>query len=237
MGFVRRRDIEHTYATVGVHRRPPIAFIQEMNPYVEVHHYTDLEDTLVSREIQAALDVDFVSGATLSGTVSHVYELVEKPFSVGEGTVQAGGYDFDEGSLSFQSSAGRPFSADLAVGGGGYYGGRRRSVGAGFRWLASYRLAFTGSADYNRLELPEGDVTTSVYSGRIKYAFSKRAFVTLNVQYNQDVDQMVSYVRFNVIHGPLSDFFLVLTERRQLGAAGGVLERVATAKVTKLLSF
>jgi hypothetical protein len=110
-------------------------------------------------------------------------------------------------------------------------------VGAGFRWLVSYRLALTGSADYNQLELPDGSVTTSVYAGRIKYAFSKRAFTTLNVQYNQDVDQLITYARFNLIHGPLSDFFLVLTERRQLGAGGGVLERVATAKVTKLLSF
>jgi hypothetical protein len=220
-----------------MHRRPPVTFLQEVNPYVEVHRFTDLEDTLVSREIQAGLGVDFVSGATLTGSVARVYELVDEPFTVGEGVVPPGGYDFDQGSLSFQSSAGHPLSADVSVSGGGYYGGERRSVGTGFRWLVSYRLALTGSADYNRLELPDGVVTTSVYSGRIKYAFSKRAFTTLNVQYNQDVDQLVTYARFNLIHGPLSDFFLVLTERRQLGAGGGVLERVATAKVTKLLTF
>jgi len=237
VGFVRRRDIEHTYMTVGMHSRPPISFLQEVNPYVEFHRFTDLGDTLVSREVEAGLVVDFMSGATLTGRVSRVHELVEEPFTVGEGVVPAGGYDFDEGSLSFHSSAGNPFSADLSVSGGGYYGGERRSVGAGFRWLVSYRLALTGSADYNRLALPVGAVTTSVYSGRIKYAFSKRVFTTVNVQYNQDMDQLVTYARFNLIHGPLSDFFLVLTERRQLGAGGGVLERVATAKVTKLLTF
>lgn len=237
VGFVRRRDVEHQYATVGMHRRPPLAFLQEVNPYVEVHRYTDLEDTLVSREVRAGLAVDFTSGATLTGRVGRVHELVQEPFAVGDGEVAAGSYDFDEASLSFQSSAGRPFSADVSVGGGGYYGGERSSVGTGFRWLVSHRLALTGSADYNRLGLPDGDVTTSVYAGRIKYAFSKRAFTTLNVQYNQDVDQLITYARFNFIHGPLSDFFLVLTERRQLGAGGGVLERVATAKVTKLLTF
>ncbi len=237
VGFVRRTDVEHRYATVGIHHRPPVAFLQEVNPYVEFHRFADLEDTLVSREVRGGLAVDFVSGATITGTVSRVHERVDEPFTVGDGVVSAGGYDFSEGSLAFQSSAGKPLSADLSVSGGGYYGGERRSLGAGFRWLASYRLAFTGSADYNRLELPAGDVTTSVYSGRVKYAFSKKAFITLNVQYNQDLDQLVSYARFNLIHGPLSDFFLVLTERRQLGAAGGVLERVATAKVTKLLTF
>ena len=82
-----------------------------------------------------------------------------------------------------------------------------------------------------------GTTTSAVYAGRMKYAFSTRTFLTLNVQYNQDVDQLVTYARFNVIYGPLSDFFLVLTERRQMGTGAGVLERAVTAKVTKLLSF
>ena len=57
------------------------------------------------------------------------------------------------------------------------------------------------------------------------------------MQYNGVTEQMVTYARFNVIHGPLSDFFLVLVERRQLGTGGGVLDRAVTAKVTRLLSF
>jgi hypothetical protein len=237
VGFVRRRDIEHTYATVGMHRRPPVSFIQEINPYVEVHHYSNLGDTLVTRELQAGLQVDFVSGASLSASASRVYELVESPFSVSGGTVPVGAYDFDEGSIRLASSAGRALSASLSLSGGDYYDGDRRSVGGGFRWLASHRLALTASADVNRIELPAGDFTSSVYAGRLKYAFSTRAFLTLNVQYNQEVDQVVTYARFNVIHAPLSDLFVVLTERRRLGAMGGVLERAFTVKATKLLTF
>ncbi len=237
VGFVRRTNIRHRYATVGVHPRPGIPFIQELNPYVEIHHYTNLGDTLVSRAIQGGLAVDFTSGATLTGTVTRNFELVEEPFDVSGGTIPTGGYDFDEAAVSFQSSAGRPFSANVSVSGGGYYDGDRRSVGGGFRWLASHQFAVTGSADYNRLELPEGRFTSAVYAGRLKYAFSTRAFLTLNVQYNEDVDQLISYARFNVIYGPLSDLFVVLTERRQLGTNAGVVERALTAKVTKLLSF
>jgi hypothetical protein len=237
VGFVRRTNIEHTYATVGVHPRPSISFIQEINPYVEVHHYSTLGDTLVTRELQAGLVVDLTSGAKLTGTAARRYELVQEAFPVSGATIPAGGYDFDEASLTVQSSAGRAFSADVSVSGGGYYDGDRRSVGGGFRWLASHRFAVTGSADYNRLILPEGTFTSSVYSGRLKYAFSTRAFLTLNVQYNQDLDQVVTYGRFNVIYGPLSDFFLVVTERRQLGDEPAVLERALTAKVTKLLAF
>lgn len=237
VGFVRRTNVEHTYATLGVHPRPGVPFIQEVNPYLEVHHYANLGDTLVTRQVGGGVAVDFTSGATLTATAARSYELVQEPFQVGGGTVPVGGYDFDEASLHLQSSAGRPFSANVTVGAGGYYDGDRRSVGGGFRWLASHQFAVTASADYNRIELPEGTVTSAVYAGRLKYAFSTRAFLTLNVQYNDDLDQLVSYARFNVIHGPLSDFFVVLTERRRLGERGAVLERALTAKVTKLLAF
>jgi hypothetical protein len=237
VGFVRRRNIKHIYATVGTHRRPDVTFLQEVNPYVEAHRYTSLGDTLETREVSAGLDVDFTSGATLTGSVSRRYEFVTEPFEVSGTTIPAGGYDFNEASARLGSSAGRSFSVSAAMSGGGYFNGDRRSVAASFRWLASHRLALTGSANFNRIELPERAFTSSVYSGRLKYAFSTRTFLALNVQYNDDVDQLVTYARFNVIHGPLSDFFLVLTERRQLGVGSGVLERAITAKVTKLVAF
>jgi hypothetical protein len=237
VGFVRRRDVQHTYVTVGTHRRPAVSFLQEVNPYVDIHRYTDLGGTLVTREVQAGLVVDFMSGATVTGAATRTFERVEAPFSVGEATVPLGEYEFDEASMAFQSSAGKPFSAQVSLGGGGYFGGERRSTGGSLRWLVSNRMAINASADYNRLNMPEGTFTSSVYAGRLKYAFSTRAFVTVNVQYNQDVDQLISYARFNAIHGPLSDFFLVLTERRQLGTGGGVMERAVTAKVTRLLGF
>lgn len=237
VGFVRRTDVQHTYVTVGTHRRPSGSLVQEVNPYVDFHRYADLGDTLVTREVQAGLMVDFFSGATVSASATRTFERVEAPFTVGEGMVAAGAYDFDEAALSFQSSAGKPFSARMSVSGGGYFGGDRRSLGGSLRWLVNNRMAVNASADVNRLDLAGDTFTTSVYSGRLKYAFSTRAFMAFNVQYNQDLDQMITYARFNVIHGPLSDFFLVLTERRQLGTGGGVLERAVTAKVTKLLSF
>lgn len=237
VGFVRRTNVEHLYGTVGTHRNPGLSFLTEVAPYVELHHYASLGDTLVSREAAVGVELYFTSGATANASVSRRYELVQDPFTVSGGTVPVGGYDFDEAQLSFQSSAGRPFSAGVTVSGGGYFHGDRRSVGGSFRWLVSHQLAVQGSADYNRLELPEGVFNSSVYAGRVKFAFSTRAFAALNVQYNDALDQLVTYGRFNVIHGPLSDLFLVLTERRQLGEGGGVLERALTLKATKLVSF
>ncbi len=237
MGFVRRRDIKHVYATVGTHRRPAVSWIQEVAPYVEIHRFNNLRDTLVTREVKGGVRVDLSSGASLNVSVARRYELVEDPFTVSAGTIPTGGYDFNEASVSFQSSAGRPFSANVRISGGGFYNGDRRSVGGRLRWLVSHKMAVNAAADFNRIDLPEGSFTSAVYSGRVKYGFNTHVFLALNVQYNDDFDQLVTYGRLNFIHGPLSDLFFVLSERRQLGGGGEVLERAFTVKATKLLTF
>lgn len=237
VGFVSRTNIEHLYGTVGIIRSLPSAGLQEIQPYVEVDHFEDLGGRLVTRSALAGLGLTFLSGASVTATAADRYELVDEAFQAGGQEVLPGGYDFREASLDLQSSAGRALSGGLKVSGGSFFSGDRRSVGASFRWLVSPRLAVQGSADFNRIDLLSGASNSSVYSGRIKYGLSTRAFAALNVQYNEVTEQMVTYARFNVIHGPLSDFFLVFTERRQLGSEGGVLDRAVTAKVTRLLSF
>jgi hypothetical protein len=225
------------YGTVGTHRRPSISGVQEVAPYVAFDHFTTLGGTLVTRSAEAGVRIDFMSGATLDVAATRRRELVETAFSAGAGTIPTGGYDFDEASLSFQSTAGRPFSANVRVSGGGFFNGNLYSTGGGFRWLINHRLAINGAASYNRIELPEGGFNSSVYSGRVKYGFSTRLLGSLNVQYNEVTNQLVTYGRVNMIHAPLSDFFVVFSERRQLGSPNAVLERTLTAKITKLVSL
>ena len=56
------------------------------------------------------------------------------------------------------------------------------------------------------------------------------------VQYNDAAEELVSNIRLNLIHAPLSDLFIVYTERRstRLDVA---LDRRFTLKLTKLFAF
>ena len=49
-------------------------------------------------------------------------------------------------------------------------------------------------------------------------------------------DVVFTNLRVNFIHAPLSDLFLVYTERRR-AEGGEVLDRLLSFKVTKLVSF
>jgi hypothetical protein len=63
-----------------------------------------------------------------------------------------------------------------------------------------------------------------------------RVLTSAFVQYNAAEEEFVTNLRFRWIHAPLSDLYLVLTERRST-ATERVLERFVTLKVTKLLAF
>ena len=46
----------------------------------------------------------------------------------------------------------------------------------------------------------------------------RRAVLNACFQYNADTDQISSNIRFNIIHRPLSDLFLVYDDRRDTAA-------------------
>ena len=103
-------------------------------------------------------------------------------------------------------------------------------------WRANYRLNFSIDASHNDVSLPNGSFLTDVVGGRIRYFYSTVLFAGAYVQYNSAAELLVTNIRVNWIHAPLSDLFLVYTERRDMGN-NSVLDRVVTAKVTRAVSF
>jgi hypothetical protein len=112
----------------------------------------------------------------------------------------------------------------------------RLTIEGGVRWQPDYHITIDLEVTHNDLTVQGNSFTADLYSARVKYAYSTSLYFGAFVQYNADVDQLVTNVRANLIHAPLSDLFLVFVERRDL-SSGDVLERFATAKVTRLLAF
>ena len=239
VGFIRRTDIRQHFAALGIlHRPASIPWLIEFEPYVEFDYTTDLQSRLVSREGVGGISADLRDGGVFGASVTDRFEALDVPFRVGsQVTLPVGNYTFQEGALTYSSNAGRPLSGSVNVGGGSYYTGDRRSVGVNSAWQANHQFALDLSVDYNRLDFPGVDsFTSSVYRARVKYGLSTRAFLSAFVQYNDAAEQVVTNVRFNFIHAPLSHLYLVFRERRDAGSRE-VLERVFTAKLTKYVGF
>jgi len=236
VGFVRRRAVKHYYGTVGVHPRTGLTAVTEVNPYVEVEHFTDLGGMLESRNLIGAFAVSFLDGSVLTLRGTDRYENLVDAFTLPGGVVPAGVYDFQEGSVTYVSSAARRISGQVRVSGGGYFQGNRRSYGGSIVWKPNAHFGIDFGADHNVIDLENDPFPVDVFSGRIDYAFSTKLLAGAWVQYNDATEEMVTNVRVNLIHAPLSDLFIVFSERRDTNG-GGVLDRRLTAKLTKLFAF
>jgi len=237
LGFVQRRGINHGYATIGAHPRLNSSIVQEVNPYGEVHYVASLDDVLETRQQTLGLGVTFVGGSTLNFRLDDQFERIFEPFQVsGNATVGPGDYDYRAGSVSFRSNAGRSLSGNVNFSKGGFWDGNRTSAQLGMTWRADYRLSLSLSANRNQVSFPGTEFTADVYGARVKFTPTTRITASAFVQYNQSTEEMTTNLRFNFIHAPRSDLFVVYTERRSLGE-GGMLDQSITVKLTKLLVF
>jgi hypothetical protein len=124
----------------------------------------------------------------------------------------------------------------LQLSGGGYFNGNRTSLALSGAWRPSRHFAVGLTGERNAISLPGNDFTADVFGARFDFAGSRRLFLSAFLQYNTASEEVVTNIRLNFIHSPLSDLFLVFSERRNAGGSG-VLERGVTLKVTKLFSF
>ena len=238
IGFVRRPGSRHHYGTLGVHPRPDWPYIQELGPYLEVHYITDPSSTLETRTQTLGVDVDFLDGGSLGLRASDRFERLHEPFRIQSGaSVAPGDYSFREVSATYQTSGARSLSGRLQLTGGDFFNGSRRSAAVSGDWQPDPRLALNGSVDVNYVSLPDTpSFTADVFGARVRYAHSTRSFASAGVQYNSATEELVTSLRTNFIHAPLSDLFLVFTERRNLDA-GTTLERIVSLKVTRTVPF
>jgi len=240
VGFVARRGVRQGFATLGAHPQPAIPHVRELNPYVDANLFSDLGWTLESREIKPGLGVAFLDSGLLTMEYSASYERFAAATPIAGVAVPAGEYDFGAFTASYRSNLGRKLGGTLAVTRGGFFDGERSSVTGGVTLRPSAHLFVEGSAQRNRLTLAGRTFDANLFAGRLRYAHDTRTFLSAFVQYNEAVDQLQTNVRFNLIHAPLSDVFVVYSELRNRSPEPGqanVIDRAVTLKVTKLIAF
>jgi Domain of unknown function (DUF5916) len=239
LGFVDRTGIRRLYATVGAHPQPRTRRIVEINPYVDVDFYSNLNGDLETRILSPTVTVQFSDGGMLSIDANDHFERLFEPATIAGAAIDAGRYEWRDITTSYAVPGSHKLSGRLSLSRGGFYDGSRTSVTASTRFRPDPHLTLDLAAQHNDLELGGNAFTADLYSARVRFAANVRTFLMGFVQYNQASDEIISNVRFNLIHAPLSDLFVVFTERRSLAndVAEPVLERGITLKVTRLVAF
>ena len=237
MGFVRRRDFQQFYGTIGAHPRPLIPRVAELNPYVLVDYITDLRSQLDTRTITGGMDVALKSEALLSMHVSDQFDRIERTFTLVPGrTVAPGAYTWREGVIKYSMAPSSRFLGTANATIGDFYSGTRRSIGGGVTWRVSPSLGVETSYQRNDISLASGDFVANLAGLRARYAWSTTVLGSAFVQYNTQTNSFSTNARFNWRWAPLSDLFVVYTDRRD-SESWAQNERSIAVKLTRMLAF
>ena len=244
IGFVKRTGIRKHFADFGIRPRPAGLRkygIRELHPHTRYNIYTDQSNVKLTHTNHVAMSVFFENGAIVEYAWNPRFERIVAPFKIRpDQSFQAGQYGWNEYQLLVETNHSRRASLSLDLTTGGFWTGTQRSTKLGVIVRPSYHLLFDLALQRNDIDLPlpMHAFVTNLLTSRVGYAFSTRTFLDTLLQYNTDLKQWSANVRFDLIHRPLSDLFVVYNEQRLTDQATPVdTGRGIIVKYTHMLAF
>jgi hypothetical protein len=227
LGYVRRTGASMVFGDYSSIFRPRATYdvVREYEAKMEVHFANDSEDLrLLTRQLRPSFIVQFADGGQFRATLEHNLERIDEPFRLRPRIVlPPGEYRFGEGVLYYESSRGRSLSLLLHGNYGTFWNGDRRRARGGIRWRMNAHLAASAEYDLNRITVPQGHFSEGLAYLRVDWSLSTRMFLNAFVQYNGRDDVWLTNVRFNFIHRPLSDLYVVWNDARGGPTRAGAL--------------
>jgi len=244
LGFVRRTGIRKYTMDVGV--RPRFASlrklgIREMHPHLTWNYITDPSGTLQAKFFHSGYSFFLNDGGFVEVSVNPKTETLDGPLEISASadSVPAGRHDWVEWMLRGQTDPSRMLSLQFTGVTGGLWTGTQQSLNLTGTLRISYHLsASVGTArTWGDLGGANGKFTRELWTGQLGYSFSPSLFLGALIQYDRDSDLVNANVRFNFIHSPLSDVFIVYNEQRFTFDGAPAPGRSLILKVTKMLAL
>jgi hypothetical protein len=239
LGFIPRTgvDIAHVAATQRFRPRALERLVREVRPQLAFDRYQRDGFGVETGTLRPNVTVEFQDGSTVTATVRDNEEANLEPFRVrSHYSIVPGRYTFTDGEVSFATSRARALSWTGGYRTGGYWHGTRDGVSGGIRVRVNEKVATSATMSRDVVKLAGHSFTSDLLQLRLDTSFSTRMFLNAFVQYNGVTRDVSSNVRFDFIHHPLSDLFIVYNETRPTGSSLPP-SRSLTVKLTHLLSF
>jgi hypothetical protein len=237
LGFVRRLGIATLFGGYERVFRPADtgARIREHSFAVDVDATgDDRYDRSLTRVGSLIYGLQFRDGAALSARINSTYERLDAPFGVGPSLrIAAGEYAFDNVVIDYQSDQSAMLSATAGLETGEYWTGSQQVASGGLRFRLNEHVAASANLTRNVIDLPQGTFAANLARFRLDWSVTPRMFLNAFVQYNGESDSWLSNIRFNVMHRPLSDIYVVWNETRLPGDT----QRALMLKYTHLVAF
>ena len=242
LGFVRRTGVTRQFYDGAWFPEPEVLRkrgIRRIEPHARTWIYNDPSGQLVSRLIHVANQTTWNNGSYMEYAYEPRVELISRPFNIAPGvSIPNGRYDWTQHLVLFEGDHSKPLSGSIRYTFGGFWSGSQRNVQTSLLYRPNYRMVFDLGLQVSNisLDLPKAEFTTTLVNLRTGYSFSSNMFLDTLLQYRNDVKQFSANVRFNLIHRPLSDFFIVYNESQFTDATQSA-GRGLVVKYTQMFSF
>ena len=245
LGYYRRTATRKWLLDTGI--RPRSTWlrahgIRELHPHVRWDYYQDLHGVVNGKTFHNGFSFFFNNGAVFELAHNPNFQRLEAPLRLTptqHDPIPPGGYGWTNWSILFQSDLSAPLSTTVRASRGGLWTGEATSVSGSVTVRPSYRFYVVVGIQRTdaRLDLPDERVVTSLYTLRGNYSFSTNMFVDALSQYDPASHQLSANVRFNLIHHPLSDLFVVYNDQRFLTTDSRLPGRGLSLKFTQMFSM
>jgi hypothetical protein len=237
LGFITRRGMATTFGSYRRVLRPADTSgrIREHTVGVEMEQAVNDDYSRVLTQLGAVTyGLQLRDGAVLNAQLNGTREHLDRPFTVGSSLgIEPGDYAFESASIEYRSNQSARVSGNVNLEAGEYWNGRQRLTTAGMRVRLNEKIAASATVTRNAIDLPQGSFTGDLVRLRLDWSFNPRMFLNAFVQYNGEADAWLSNIRFNLVHRPLSDIYVVWNETRLPGDT----RRALMLKYTHLLAF
>ncbi|MSO82760.1 MAG: hypothetical protein EXQ53_05640 [Acidobacteria bacterium] len=242
LGFVRRSGVTRQFYDGALFWQPESLRrrgIRQLQPHARMWSYDDRHGALVSRTGHVANQTTWNNGSYFEYAFEPRTEVIGRPFVIHPGVaIPAGRYDWTQHLLLYEGDHSRTLSGTIRATLGEFWSGTQKTYQIGLLYRPTYRIVFDLGLQVSDidLQLPTASFTTTLVNVRSGYSFSSSMFLDTLVQYRTDVRQFSANVRFNLIHRPLSDFFIVYNES-QFTDTTQTAGRGIVVKYTQMFAF
>jgi hypothetical protein len=238
-GFVQRRGIRTTKAYVSPTPRPKSGSIKLLEPMYVLTYTTDQSNRMVGRLHHYMLGTTLRDDSFINVIFQQNLDVLDQPFRVRpDVSIPVGTYRMKEWTFTYNTSPGRRLYQRFSFSPNQFYDGTRRQTQVALGARATSRLSAELQYNRNDVDLPWGDFLINLTTLRVDYTFSPRMTVRSLTQYNSATNEVSNNIRFNLIHRPGSDLYVVYNELRQTGLATDLFaprDRQLIVKINYLL--
>lgn len=222
-GYIRRNGFYEMNPTISYTMYPSSGIVLSHGPSLLFDMINNTDFDLTDRQTSLGYRIGFRDRSQLGFNVSEYFVLLANPFSptnTGGIPLPAGNsYSWKNSNISFDSDSRRLFTYSFDAGYGSYYNGTRLNLGGS----VGYRFQPYGSIEvainYNNISLPEpyNSASLILISPKLDLTITDKIFLSTFVQYNNQIDNLNTNVRFQWRFAPVSDLFIVYTENSYTG--------------------